>query len=104
LILKEKRKNRKLSNRTNIGFLINYKLNNNFLIYISNIKKIINTKNIIIKEELEFSPNYQIILNKEINKFSFLLNQIDLIRFNYNNFENNNLDLNKSFFELNNNN
>jgi hypothetical protein len=73
LIFKEKRKDRKLSDRANIDFLINYKSNNNFLIYIPNIKKVINTKNIIIKEKLEFNSDYQTIPNGEINEFLFLL-------------------------------
>jgi hypothetical protein len=74
------------------------------LIYIFNIKKIINIKNIIIKKELEFNSDYQIIFNRKINKFLFLLDQIDLIRSSHENFKNNNLDLNKNSFKLNNNN
>jgi type III secretory pathway lipoprotein EscJ len=58
LVPKEKRKDGKLSNRANISLLIGYKSDNNFLIYILNIKKVINTKNIIIKEELEFNLDY----------------------------------------------
>jgi hypothetical protein len=104
LIFKKKRKNRKLSNRTNINLLIDYKSNNNFLVYIFNIRKVISTKNIIIKEELEFNPNYQTIPNVEFNEFSSLLDQIDPIGPSHKNFENDNLDLNKNSFELNNNN
>jgi hypothetical protein len=104
LISKKKKKNRKLSNKININFLINYKSNNNFLIYIFNIKKIINIKNIIIKKKLEFNPNYQTIPDTKFNKFLFLLDQIDPIGPSYENFKNNNLDLNRNFFELNNNN
>jgi hypothetical protein len=101
---KEKRKDGKLSDRTSTDLLIDYKSNNNFLVYIPNTRKIINIKNIIIKEELEFSPDYQAIPDGEINEFSSLLDQIDPIGPSHENFENDDLDLNKGSPELNNNN
>jgi hypothetical protein len=74
------------------------------LIYIFNIRKIINIKNIIIKKKLNFNFNYQTILNIKFNKFLSLLDQIDLIGPSHENFENNNLELNRDSPELNNNN
>jgi hypothetical protein len=104
LVPKEKRKDGKLSEKASTGLLIGYESNNNFLVYIPSTRKVISTKNIIIKEELEFSPDYQAIPDGEINEFSSLLDQIGPIGPSRENFESDDLDLNRSSPDLNNNN
>ncbi|TVY50978.1 hypothetical protein LCER1_G008825 [Lachnellula cervina] len=54
LVLKETRKHSKLSEKGNKGILIGFESANNFLIYLLLENKVISTKNLIIKEDLNY--------------------------------------------------
>ncbi|TVY85595.1 hypothetical protein LAWI1_G008091 [Lachnellula willkommii] len=54
LVPKETRKNSKLSKKGNKGILIGFKSANNFLIYLPSKDRVISTKNLIIKEDLNY--------------------------------------------------
>ncbi|TVY51035.1 hypothetical protein LCER1_G008632 [Lachnellula cervina] len=54
LVLKETRKYSKLSEKGNKGILIGFKSANNFLVYLPIKNKVISTKNLIIKEDLNY--------------------------------------------------
>lgn len=54
---KEKRDN-KLINRANKGILIGYRSSNNFIVYIPSINQIIDSVNIVIKEDLIYKDEY----------------------------------------------
>ncbi|TVY31874.1 hypothetical protein LCER1_G009138 [Lachnellula cervina] len=54
LVLKETRKYSKLSEKGNKGILIGFELANNFLVYLPIENKVISTKNLIIKEDLNY--------------------------------------------------
>jgi hypothetical protein len=57
LILKEKRI-RKLVKKANKGILVRFESFNNYLIYILSFNKIINIKDILIKEDLNYKDEY----------------------------------------------
>jgi hypothetical protein len=67
LILKEIRKNSKLFIKTNKDIFIRYESDNNYLIYFPNQNKIINIKNYLIKEDLIYSDDYNLIENDYIS-------------------------------------
>ncbi|TVY37749.1 hypothetical protein LCER1_G008791 [Lachnellula cervina] len=54
LVLKETRKHSKLSKKGNKGILIGFESANNFLVYLPIENKVISTKNLIIKEDLNY--------------------------------------------------
>ncbi|TVY12516.1 Retrovirus-related Pol polyprotein from transposon TNT 1-94, partial [Lachnellula arida] len=58
LVPKETRKNGKLSEKGNKGILIGFESANNFLVYIPSENKVISTKNLIIKEDLVYTDDY----------------------------------------------
>ncbi|TVY34292.1 hypothetical protein LOCC1_G008830 [Lachnellula occidentalis] len=58
LVPKETRKSSKLSKKGNKGILLGFESANNFLIYIPNENKVISTKNVIIKEDLVYTNEY----------------------------------------------
>jgi hypothetical protein len=64
LILKEKRI-RKLAEKANKGILIKFESFNNYLIYIPSFNKIINIKDILIKEDLNYKDEY--IIKEDYN-------------------------------------
>jgi len=57
----------KLNDKSKKGILIGFKLFNNYLIFIPKKNKIINTKDIIIKENLIYKKDF--INNKNYNEF-----------------------------------
>jgi hypothetical protein len=57
LIPKEKRIG-KLDDKANKGILVGFESSNNFLVYIPNLNKVINTKDILIKEDLNYKDEY----------------------------------------------
>jgi hypothetical protein len=57
LIPKEKRKG-KLDERANKGILVGFESSNNFLVYIPNLHEVINTKDVLIKEDLYYNKEY----------------------------------------------
>jgi len=57
----------KLNNKNKKGILVGFKLSNNYLIFILKKKKIINIKNMIIKENLIYKKDF--INNENYNKF-----------------------------------
>ena len=58
LIPKETRPKGKIVDKANKGIFISYKSDNNFLVYLLSNNKIISTKNLIIKEELNYKEDY----------------------------------------------
>ena len=58
LVPKEIRKGKIKTKRANKGILVGFKSSNNYLVYIPSLDKNINTKNIIIKEELIYKDIY----------------------------------------------
>ena len=76
LIPKETRLNSKIVNKANRGIFINYKSNNNFLVYLLFNHKIISIKNLIIKEELNYKEDYlKEILDKDYSSLLEYLNK-----------------------------
>src|ERR1700712_2768158 len=80
LIPKEKRIS-KLDNKANKGILVGFESFNNFLVYIPSLNKIINTKDILIKEDLDYKDNYitkdnynTLLKNLEITKELEIIN------------------------------
>jgi hypothetical protein len=57
LILKEKRIG-KLAEKANKGILVGFESFNNYLVYIPSFNKIINIKDILIKEDLNYKDEY----------------------------------------------
>ncbi|TVY49922.1 Copia protein [Lachnellula cervina] len=58
LVPKETRKHGKLSEKGNKGILIGFESANNFLVYLPIENKVISTKNLIIKEDLVYTDEY----------------------------------------------
>ncbi|TVY46325.1 hypothetical protein LCER1_G008261 [Lachnellula cervina] len=58
LVPKETRKQGKLSEKGNKGILIGFESANNFLVYLPIENKVISTKNLIIKEDLVYTDEY----------------------------------------------
>ena len=93
LIPKELR-NGKLNNRANKGILVGFKSSNNYYIYIPKNKKVINTRDIIIKEDLTYkdddynnnSSNYNYsasnLLEDDYSSYNYTLNDKDTINDN----------------------
>lgn len=73
LIPKEKRLG-KLESKANKGILVGFESSNNFLVYIPSLNKVISTKDILIKEDLDYNDNYII---KEDN-YNSLLDDLEL--------------------------
>ncbi|TVY50310.1 hypothetical protein LCER1_G007982 [Lachnellula cervina] len=74
LVLKETRKYGKLSKKGNKGILIGFESANNFLVYLPIKNKVISTKNLIIKEDLVYTNEY----NKSDNN-----NYLELLELSY---------------------
>jgi hypothetical protein len=58
LIPKETRPNSKIIEKANRGIFIGYESDNNFLVYLLFNNKILSTKNLIIKEDLNYKEDY----------------------------------------------
>jgi len=82
LILKEIRKNNKLFIKTNKNIFIRYKSDNNYLIYFFNQNKIISIKDCLIKEDLIYSNNYNLINNNytSLEGLELLYNSLDILK------------------------
>jgi hypothetical protein len=76
LIPKEKRIG-KLDNKANKGILVGFESSNNFLVYIPSLNKVISTKDILIKEDLDYNDEY---INKE--DYSLILDDINNLEYN----------------------
>ncbi|TVY50242.1 hypothetical protein LCER1_G008511 [Lachnellula cervina] len=74
LVPKETRKHNKLSEKGNKGILIGFESANNFLVYLPIENKVISTKNLIIKEDLVYTDEY----NKSDNN-----NYLELLELSY---------------------
>jgi len=100
LVPKKTKKNSKLFIKTNKNIFIKYKFNNNYLIYLSNQNKIISIKNCLIKENLIYSNDYNLVNNNytSLEKLELLYNNLDILE-NYQfggNININNLSYNNS--------
>ena len=82
LIPKEKRPNGKINIKANSGILIGFNLSNNFIVYIPSENKIIDTKNLIIKENLKYKADN--IENSESDDYSSLIKYLEIDDFNSN--------------------
>ena len=58
LIPKDTRPKGKIVDKANRGIFISYKSDNNFLVFLLSNNKIISTKNLTIKEELNYKEDY----------------------------------------------
>jgi hypothetical protein len=58
LIPKETRPNSKIVEKANRGIFISYESDNNFLVYLPSNNKILSTKNLTIKEDLNYKEDY----------------------------------------------
>jgi len=65
----DKNRSSKLASKALIGILVGFESSNNYLVYISSKDKIINLRDIKIKEELQFN-------NNKINDYTSLYNEI----------------------------
>ena len=67
----DKNRPSKLASKALIGILVGFESSNNYLVYISSKDKIINSRDIKIKEELQFD-------NNKINDYTSLYNEITI--------------------------
>ena len=78
LILKETRLKGKIVDKANRGIFISYKSDNNFLVYLLSNNKIISTKNLTIKEELNYKEDYlKEVLEEDYSSLLKYLNKED---------------------------
>lgn len=49
----------KLAIKANKGILVGFESSNNFLVYIPTLNKVINTRDVLIKEDLEYKEEYK---------------------------------------------
>jgi hypothetical protein len=85
--------------KTNKNIFIKYESNNNYLIYLPKKNKIINTKDCLIKKDLIYLDNYNLINNNYIN-----LKRLEIIYKSNNIYENIKLRRNNNINNNNNNN
>lgn len=68
----------KLANKANKGILVGWESSNNYLVYIPDSKKVISTRDLIIKEELSYKneflieEDYSLLLEEESIDFDFI--------------------------------
>jgi len=102
LILKITRGGKNFSNKSKKNILVGFKSFNNFIIYIPEDNKVIITRDIVIKEELNYKNNYKLkedynifleIKSPDYNDYILIYNKESINNNNNNIYSNDKLNL-----------